>query len=375
MVDAKTDVFLCSSVHDPRDTRIAVRELQGLERLGYRCRLVTSKPELANPGIETVSLFPFKRRLTRVALSWLSLYLAIRAQVDGSVVIVHDPELLAAATPLRRSGATVVFDVHENISGQVETKPYLTPRIAAALSGATPTALRILTKRLDAYILAEPGLEGTIEHDLPHAVVQNYVDVSEFDGVPNNFASPPSVAYVGGIYPGRCLEHLVAAWERSARSFALIIGGPGASGELGRLLRSISHSNFTFIDKRLDRHQVRDVLAGAWVGWSVLDATPNYYNAQPTKMFEYMAAGRPFIASDFPASRAILGSAKCGVLVDPDDPAEIDAAIRELLSDRSRIQLLSEEAAALVRAKYSWDSQLAALANLLAELGHPSPTS
>jgi glycosyltransferase involved in cell wall biosynthesis len=81
------------------------------------------------------------------------------------------------------------------------------------------------------------------------------------------------------------------------------------------------------------REQVRDTMARSCAGLVTLLPMPSYIDALPIKMFEYMSAELPVIASNFSLWRGIVEQARCGVCVDPSDPADIAAAIRRYVDD------------------------------------------
>src|SRR3546814_18232125 len=60
-------------------------------------------------------------------------------------------------------------------------------------------------------------------------------------------------------------------------------------------------------------------MAQARAGLVLLHPTNNYLVIRPNKLFEYMAAGLPVIASDFGHWREVVEPAGCGILVNPTD--------------------------------------------------------
>jgi len=79
--------------------------------------------------------------------------------------------------------------------------------------------------------------------------------------------------------------------------------------------------------------------------------------AQPTKLYEYMSAGIPVIASNFPLWREIIESNDCGLCVDPQKPAEIAAAIDRLITDPALARRLGDNGRAAVRSTYNWEAE------------------
>jgi glycosyltransferase involved in cell wall biosynthesis len=105
----------------------------------------------------------------------------------------------------------------------------------------------------------------------------------------------------------------------------------------------------------------------------VLPNTATHISARytsPLKLFEYMAAGRPIVASDLPALREVLTDGENALLVEPGNAAQLADAIGRLLHDPELAQRLAAAAWRDVQA-YSWDRRAERLEVALVAAGMP----
>jgi glycosyltransferase involved in cell wall biosynthesis len=89
----------------------------------------------------------------------------------------------------------------------------------------------------------------------------------------------------------------------------------------------------------------------------------------PIKLFEYLAAGRPIIASDLPSLRAIVTEHEA-LFVPPDNGTALTHAIRKLLSQPENMSALGHNALALSQ-KYTWNTHASRLMAFITSLGSP----
>jgi glycosyltransferase involved in cell wall biosynthesis len=78
------------------------------------------------------------------------------------------------------------------------------------------------------------------------------------------------------------------------------------------------------------------------------------------KLYEYLAAGRPIVASDVPAIREVVTDGETAILVPPDDPEALAEGIAGLLA----APVLAERIGAVGRAWVqgcTWDARAAAI--------------
>ena len=74
-------------------------------------------------------------------------------------------------------------------------------------------------------------------------------------------------------------------------------------------------------------------------------------------MFEYMAAGLPVIASDFPLWREIIERAGAGLLVDPESPRQIAEAIEWILTNEKEAEQMGQRGREAVLSEYNWEKE------------------
>ena len=95
---------------------------------------------------------------------------------------------------------------------------------------------------------------------------------------------------------------------------------------------------------------------------------PGRPECTPVKLFEYMGAGLPVVASNFPLWRRLLGDLRCAIFVDPFNVREIADAVEFLLTHPQEAEAMGRRGQAAVRDHLNWASQFPTLVGLYKEL-------
>jgi glycosyltransferase involved in cell wall biosynthesis len=368
-----------SIIHRPRDPRIFHKECQALVAAGYDVHLVVGGPTAAEvDGVRLHSIAddggrPPARRQGLRLLRAARFAFALRP----SVYHLHDPHLIPLGVLLKLAGARVVYDVHENYPDHARGKLRAHP-LRGQIKALMWVALEWLARRtMDGFVCASPALARRF----PAArtvVVHNFPRHREFEPAGPSYGERTNTLVYAGV-----IREMRGFWQ-IAEALALL------PSELDCRLRMIGYFRPALLEqeaRRLDAWSridympwqdhavvVREVL-GAKVGLALLHPAPNHHDPiRSQKLFEYMAAGIPVIASDLPPWREIVRGVGCGVVVDPLDPAAIAAAIQDLLERPEEAEAMGRRGREAVEAQFNWDAESPRLLALYRRLaGDPAP--
>ena len=166
-------IGVLTSVHPATDTRILFKQAATLAAGGHEVFLVARASEAqVGCGVTHVAVPVPQSRLDRVRTCLQVLRAAIELRCD--VYHLHDPELLPLAGVLRRrTGAAIVFDVHEDVRRQIRNK-YWIPRWARRpLAWLYGVAELQCLRQVDRVVIAEDSYAATYAAHDP-VPVRNY---------------------------------------------------------------------------------------------------------------------------------------------------------------------------------------------------------
>lgn len=362
-----------TSVHAPFDFRVFHKELKSLGRAGYQVTLVV--PHVQDQAVEGVRIRAVavpRGRLSRMFCTvWRVYREAVRENAD--LYHFHDPELIPAGLLLRATGRKVIYDIHEDLPKDVLSKYYLPSWVRRPLARTVRWVETIACPHFSALVVAAaPLCERFVALNRNLVVIQNFPLREEM--VPRREISwddrPFSVGYAGLISRIRGIREMVQAMALLPRQLGATLRLAGEF-ELPTLKREVAAlPGWTRVVSLgpVDRPRVAEVLSHVRAGLVLYHPEPNHIRAMPAKLFEYMAAGIPVIASDFPLWRQIIQSAGCGILVDPLDPRAIANAIEFVLTHPEQAIAMGHRGREAVERHYNWETEEKKLLKLYANL-------
>jgi glycosyltransferase involved in cell wall biosynthesis len=359
-----------STVHPAHDVRIALKESAALAGAGYSVVLLAPAANRAMPGgVCGVPLRPVGSRLRRATLGQLRAGLAALHE-RAAAYHFHDPELIPLGLLLKLLGRRVIYDVHEDLPRQLRVKTWLPAPLRCALAPLVDGLERGAALCFDGVVAAT----DTIAERFPRnktVVVRNLVNLDEFPEPADGFGAerPPIAAYIGGISIARGLEQMLAAVDGVQQEVQakLVLAGP-VQGDVAEKALADADPEQVEYRGQLDRTGVRALLSEARVGLVLLHPVPSYMESLPVKLFEYMAAGLPIIASDFPAWRQLLKDVDCVRWVDPHDAEAVARELAWLFTHPAEADAMGRRGRQAVEERYNWQQEKAVLLNFYRDL-------
>lgn len=350
-----TRIAHLTSAHPRFDTRIFVKQCCSLVQ-SYDTYLVVAdgKGDEIKDLVKIIDVGKFNGRKNRMLNAPRAVFEKALA-LDAEIYHLHDPELIPIGLKLKSIGKKVFFDAHEDLPNQIMSKHYLNPISKKVIAFLVKAYEKYACAKLDGIVAATPFIRDKFLKINKNTVdINNYPKLEEFCSIPTDTLKGNYVCYIGGLADVRGIVEMVQAINLAESNAKLILAGNFVDKNLEQsVMRMVGWGKVNFLGY-VGRDEIKNTLASSKAGLVVLQPTRSYLDSLPVKMFEYMCAGIPVIASDFPLWRSIVNDAKCGICVDPLKPDEIAQAIDHFLKHPDEARLMGEQGRAAVLRKYNW---------------------
>lgn len=350
-----------SSAHRVSDGRIAWKEAATLQQAGYDVTVLGLRRAKGAALPEGPTFVEYGEPASRVRrfllrLPWILGY-CLGRRYDA--YHLHDPDLILVGFVLKLAGRRVVYDVHESYPMVVLDRGWIPRALRPALSG--------LWRRAEALFVASADLTVAAHDPVARQFAAGrVVTVHNYPVLGDHVAARPvamaqrlrRVVYHGDLTVQRGLLTMIEAIGKIPASEGVELRLAGSlPPDLAAACSALPGMRRTTYLGWLDKRQLAEELGQARAGLVLLHPTNNYRVIRPNKLFEYMAAGLPVVASNFPHWREVVSGTGCGLAVDPLDSEAIAAAILQILADPQEAEAMGERGRRAVREKYDWRTE------------------
>lgn len=144
----------------------------------------------------------------------------------------------------------------------------------------------------------------------------------------------PIVLYQGGLQPGRGLPRLVQAAASVPDAYFVFIGGGRQAHELHLLAEQLGLNDRVKFIPTVALSELPSHTASADIGVQPIENTClNHFTTDSNKLFEYVIAGLPVVATQLPEITKVVRAHDLGLLVPDSDTQALANAIQQLVDD------------------------------------------
>jgi glycosyltransferase involved in cell wall biosynthesis len=194
-------------------------------------------------------------------------------------------------------------------------------------------------------------------------VIPNGVSASDFSPspLPVRDGRVPVLLYIGTLADWQGLDIVIRALPKilEQHPVRLHIVGRGRSRQrkmLSKQIRKMGVEGSVTVQPAIPHHEIPALIAESDICIAPLGLNDRNVTqgACPIKVLEYMAAGRPLLASNMPIVRELVREDMDALLFSPSDPDDLARQVLSLLNDFELSKRLARSASERVLSKFTW---------------------
>jgi len=376
-IDTKTvrqrfSIAVVTSIHIDFDSRIW-KHCTSLTQAGYEVHLICPWHVMDGKILKGIRMHTFPRVSARI---WRALL--IPSRVFGklfpilkkvNIVHFHDIDLLPWMVMISLF-KPVVYDVHENYPEEMLVRDWIPPLLRTLLYHVVHWFQYLASSVIHNIVLVADSQEKHFDLNRMQVLyLRNYATLDLISETKQDYLQrPDTIIFTGSSYESNGTLLLLEIAKQVKSRFPHIkflmadrFDGQSLREAFIKRIEAEGLNDTVELFPNLLPHKLMTVLNKATIAIS-----PNLRVMQqemliPTKLFEYMAAGLPIVASDLPYATRLFSRHPIGLLAQPENPASFVQTIAKLIEDRSLALELGKNGQRIFQAEYSWESQVQTL--------------
>lgn len=259
----------------------------------------------------------------------------------------------------RIKGVPVVYDSHEYFTGvpELQDRPVVKwvwksiekaifPKLKYVMTVSDPIA-SLYEKQYSVSPMVVRNFSKSTDHIVPFS--REELGINEDDLL--------LIIQGTGINMGRGAEELLGALKVLKNVSLLVVGSGDVLDALKKQVNELDIGKRVKFVHRVSWEELMRYTISADIGVTLdKDFNDNYRFSLPNKLFDYISAGIPVLASDLPEVKKIITENDCGIIIDEVTIEKISASVISLRGDRVKLDKIRKNAVSASKS-IRWDTE------------------